>query len=218
MSDTFTTRRRMMVDTQVRPSDVTKYPIIEAMLAVPREDFVPTDLREAAYLGENLELGEGRVILEPRTLAKLLDALSPGADDTALVVGAALGYSAALLGRLCAAVIALEDNEEWAGDAESSLAAASADNVAIVTGPLAEGAVKHAPYDLILVEGGVGQLPDDLCKQLAPGGRIACLLMEGSLGKAMIGTRIGDRTGWHFEFNAAAPLLPDFTAEPSFSL
>ena len=73
MSD-FLARRTMMVDTQVRPSDVTKFPIIEAMLAVPREDFVPAAQREAAYMGENLDLGQGRVLLEPRTLAKMLDA------------------------------------------------------------------------------------------------------------------------------------------------
>ena len=90
----------MMVDTQIRPSDVTKFPIIDAMLAVPREIFVPAQLREAAYVGENVELGGGRVVLEPRTLAKMLDALDIHADDLVLDIGCALGYSAAVMARL----------------------------------------------------------------------------------------------------------------------
>ena len=89
----FAARRIMMVDTQVRPNDVTKFPIIEAMLAIPREQFVPASAREAAYVGGNIDLGLGRVMLEPRTLSKLLDALDVQPTDHVLVVGAGLGYS-----------------------------------------------------------------------------------------------------------------------------
>src|SRR6056297_2704105 len=102
----FATRRRMMVDTQVRPSDVTKFPIIEAMLTVPREEFVPNSLREAAYMGEHVDLGGGRVLLDPRILAKMLDALAVTPGDLVLDVGTATGYSAAVLAHLAEAVVA----------------------------------------------------------------------------------------------------------------
>mgnify|MGYP000216842021 FL=1 len=88
----FASRRVMMVDTQVRPSDVTKFPIIDAMLTVPRELYVPETRREAAYVGENLDIGGGRVVLEARTLAKLLDALDIQPDELALDLGSGLGY------------------------------------------------------------------------------------------------------------------------------
>ena len=107
MSDYFT-RRETMVDTQVRPSDVTKFPIIEAMLAVPREQFVPAAKREAAYMGENIDLGGGRVLLEARTLAKLLDAVDIQPDESVLDIGCAYGYSSAVIARMAGSVVAVE--------------------------------------------------------------------------------------------------------------
>ncbi len=114
----FGLRRQTMVDTQVRPSDVTKFPIIQAMLAVPREIFVPDAQREAAYAGENLPLGRDRVLLDPRTLAKILDGLDVRNDDLVLDVGSALGYSAAVVALMAQAVVALEEDEAMAGEAQ----------------------------------------------------------------------------------------------------
>ena len=112
----FATRRVMMVDTQVRPSDVTKFPIIDAMLSVPRETFVPDDKREVAYVGENLALAPGRVVLEARTLAKLLDALDVQPGDLVLDLGCGLGYSTAVIARLAETVVAVEEDEALAAD------------------------------------------------------------------------------------------------------
>ena len=151
----FAARRTMMVDTQVRPSDVTKFPIIDAMLDVPREDFVPVAQREAAYMGGNLELGGGRVLLEPRTLAKMLDALAISNDELVLDVGSGLGYSAAVIAHMSEAVVAVEEDEEMASEAQESLLHAGIDNVVVHTGPLAEGAPKHGPYDVFVIQGGV---------------------------------------------------------------
>ena len=142
----YATRRTAMVDTQVRPSDVTKFPIIDAMLTVPREDFVPQPKREAAYLGDNLDLGQGRVLLEPRTLAKFLDALDIQSDEMVLVIGAALGYSSAVVARLAEAVIALEEDSTMAKEAETTLADHDVHNVAVTEGTLSDGAA--APWPL----------------------------------------------------------------------
>jgi protein-L-isoaspartate(D-aspartate) O-methyltransferase len=111
----FATRRTMMVDTQVRPSDVTKFPIIEALLSVPREAYVPRALREAAYVGENLVISPRRVMLEVRTLAKLLDALDIQPDELVLDLGFGLGYSTAVIARLAEAVIAVVEDADLAG-------------------------------------------------------------------------------------------------------
>ena len=134
-----------MVDTQVRPSDVTKFPIIEAMLTVQRENFVPTDRREAAYAGEHVSLGAGRVVLDPRTLAKMLDAADIGPDEMVLDIGSGLGYSAAVAARMAEAVIAVEDDETMAADAQSVLIEQGADNVVVHHGPLTDGAAQHGP-------------------------------------------------------------------------
>lgn len=215
MSD-YAERRRIMVDTQVRPSDVTKYPIIDAMLSVPREAFVPGGRREAAYVGENMTLAPGRVMLEPRTFAKMLDALDVGPGDLVLDVGAGLGYSAAVLSRLAEAVIAVEEDAGFAAEAQTALSEQGADNVVVVEGALAEGAAQHGPYDVIIIEGAAEAVPQALLDQLREGGRIACLFMEGALGVCRIGYRLDGRVNWRFAFNASAPVLPGFERARDF--
>ncbi|MHA7852171.1 protein-L-isoaspartate O-methyltransferase family protein [Roseovarius sp.] len=206
----YAARRTVMVDTQVRPSDVTKFPIIDAMLDVPREAFVPRHLREAAYMGENIDLGGGRVILEPRTLSKLLDSLDIRSSELVLDVGSALGYSAAVIARMAEAVVAVEEDRDMANEAQGLLSEHGADNVIVHHGPLAEGAPEHGPYDVMVVEGGVGDLPQTLIEQVKQGGRIACLFMEGALGAVRIGYKVDGDISWRYAFNAGAPVLPGF--------
>lgn len=214
----FAARRMMMVDSQIRPSDVTKFPIIDAMLTVPREAFVPRAMREAAYMGENLDLGGGRVMLEPRTLAKMLDALDIQQDELVLDIGSALGYSAAVIARMAQLVVAVEEDEDMAADLQALMSEHSVDNVVVHAGPLREGAAEHGPYDAIIIQGAVARLPEALADQLKEGGRIACLFMEGALGVVRIGYKIDGSLNWRFSFNAAAPVLPGFEKETAFAL
>ncbi|MEX1235083.1 MAG: protein-L-isoaspartate O-methyltransferase [Roseovarius sp.] len=212
----YAARRTMMVDTQVRPADVTKFPIIDAMLSVPREAFVPRGLREAAYVGENLDLGSGRVLLEPRTLAKMLDALDIRGNELVLDVGSALGYSSAVMARMAEAVVALEDDEAMSDEAQDLLLEHGADNVIAHAAPLAGGAPEHGPYDVIAVQGAVHEVPDALIDQLKEGGRMACLFMDGALGSVRVGYKLNGKMNWRFAFNAAAPILSGFERRPAF--
>lgn len=214
----FSKRRTMMVDTQVRPSDVTKFPIIDAMLFVPREDFVPTAQREAAYVGENLNLGQGRVLLEPRSLAKMLDALAIDRDELVLDVGCAMGYSTAVIARLAQAVVAVEQDATMAREAQDALVAAGADNAVVHEGPLVDGATQHGPYDVIILQGGVAEVPESLLGQLKEGGRIAAMFMSGPLGDVRIGYKRAGKMSWRSAFNATAPVLPGFEQEMTFHL
>lgn len=214
----FAARRTTMVDTQVRPSDVTKFPIIKAMLDIPRETFVPADQREVAYVGENLPMGPGRVLLAPRTLAKMLDALDVQPNELVLDIGALRGYSSAVIARLAEAVVAVEEMEDQAREAEAALAACGADNAAVVNAPLTEGAPRHGPYDVIIIEGGVEEAPQALIDQLKDGGRIICIFMEGALGVCRMGFRRAGQVDWRHVFNATAPVLPGFAKAPVFTL
>lgn len=217
MSD-YATRRTAMVDTQVRPSDVTKFPIIEAMLSVPRENFVPPQMREAAYMGKNLELEDGRVVLEPRTLAKMLDALDIRKTEMVLDIGCLQGYSSAVIARMAEAVVAVEDDADRAQDAQAALTELHYDNVVVQEGALIEGAAEHGPYDVIILQGGVEKLPETLLAQLKNGGRIACLFMDGNLGDVRLGLKSGSEIAWRSIFNAGAPVLPGFAREREFQL
>ncbi|WP_281994392.1 protein-L-isoaspartate O-methyltransferase family protein [Ruegeria faecimaris] len=214
----FAARRRTMVDTQVRPSDVTKFPIIDAMLSVKRENFVPDAQREAAYVEGMIELEAGRCILEPRTLAKMLDLLNITNDEVVLDIAPALGYSTAVAARMAQLVVAVEADEALAAEAQTLLMEADADNVVVHVGPLDEGAAEHGPYDVVMIQGGVEEVPSALIDQLKDHGRIACLFMEGDLGTVRIGHKSGDRVTWRQAFNASAPVLKAFSAESAFSL
>lgn len=207
-----------MVDTQVRPSDVTKFPIIDAMLTVAREEFVPAAQREAAYMGENLDLGAGRVMLEPRTLAKMLDVLAISKQEMVLDIGCGMGYSAAVIAHMAEAVVAVEEDESLAAEAQEALVAAGADNVVLKTGALVQGDAEHAPYDVIVVQGGVAQVPEAILQQLKDGGRIGCLFMDGALGEVRVGYKRGDQISWRMAFNASAPVLEGFHKVRAFEL
>ncbi len=213
----FAKARTMMVDSQVRPNDVTRYTVIEALLNVPREEFVPDAKRAAAYAGINLDLGNGRVLLEARTLAKMLDGLAVGPTDLVLDVGCALGYSAAVIARMAEAVVAV-DVADLAAEAQKRLATIGADNVAVIGGDLTAGAPKHAPYDVIVIEGGVQEVPPALADQLKEGGRIAAVFQSGGLGVVRIGHKTQGQIDWRDAFNAAAPLLPGFARADAFAL
>jgi len=207
-----------MVDTQIRPSDVTKFPIIEAFLSVPREKFVPDGKREAAYIGENFKIGQSRVILEPRTLAKLLDALDIRNDELVLDIGPGLGYSSAVISPMAEVVIAVEDDSSMAIEAEEILTEVGADNVVIQIGKLEDGAPEHGPYDVIILQGGVEKIPSSILKQLKNGGRVGAIFVEEGLGTAKIGFKLNDKINWRYSFNAAAPVLPGFFKQKDFVL
>ncbi|MFC3629952.1 protein-L-isoaspartate O-methyltransferase [Paracoccus angustae] len=217
MSD-FAMRRTMMVDTQVRPNDVTKFPVIEAMLAVPMEDFVPASRRAVAYSGENLDLGRGRVLLEPRTLGKMIDMLDLQPGDLVLDLACGYGYSSAVVARMVQAVVAIEEDAEMAAEAERRLNEAGVFNVAVLNAPLAQGAPKQGPYDAILIGGGVEEVPEAILDQLKEGGRVVAPFLEGTLGVVRIGHRLHGRVNWRYGFNAQAPLLPGFARARGFTL
>ena len=212
----FAAAREAMVDCQVRPSDVTRYPIIEALLRVPREDFVPPALRPIAYVGEHVSLAPGRVLLDPRVFAKTLDALDIGPSDLVLDVGCGLGYSTAVICRLAEAVIALEEDAAMAQEAETQLAGHGADNAVIEQGPLAAGIARHGPFDAVIIEGGVETVPEAFTAQLKPGGRIAAIFVDGAGGKARLGLRTAEGIAWRRIFDATAPVLPGFEKAKAF--
>ncbi|WP_375282300.1 protein-L-isoaspartate O-methyltransferase [Pseudooctadecabacter sp.] len=213
----YTSRRTLMVDTQVRPSDVTKFPIIDALLDTPREEYVPDRLRDAAYVGENLVLDGDRVILEARTFAKMLDAVDVQPTDVVLDLGCGLGYSTAVLAHMADFVVAVEDDAARVADAQSILTAQGVDNAAVFEGALAEGAAKNGPYDVIMVQGAVEDIPAALLDQIKEGGRMIAIFAEGALGEVRIGRKIDGAVNWRMAFNAGAPVLSGFAKEAAFS-
>lgn len=216
----FAALRRMMVDGQVRTADVTDPRLLAALLSVPRERFVPAEKTSIAYLDLDVQVGgqggTARKLLKPMVLAKLLQIAGVGANDHVLDVGCATGYSTALLSRLAASVVGLEEDAALARAATEALEAAGADNAKVVTGALTKGFAADAPYDLILMEGSSEIVPEMLLDQIKDGGRLVCVLGGGPSAKAMLYRRVGRELSGRPVFDAAAPLLPGFVKPPEF--
>ena len=212
----FAAARKKMVASQIRTSEVTDPVVVEAMGAVARELFVPVANRAFAYIDEDLALGRGRFLIEPVVLAKLLQLADLQTTDTALVVGAGTGYSAAVLAQLVGSVVALESDTALADLATKTLADVAPGKVSVVRGDLKSGWPAKSPYDVILIDGAVSSLPVGFKPQLADGGRLVCIVKDGPVGHAILITRSGDSYGSREEFDAMTPLLPGFEKQAKF--
>jgi protein-L-isoaspartate(D-aspartate) O-methyltransferase len=215
----FAQARRMMVDSQVRTFDVNGLAVLAAFDDVPREGFVPAGRESLAYMDQNLPVsdgdgpGERRFMLAPMVLARMIQALELAPGQRVLDVGGGLGYSAAVLVRLGCSVIALE-TEDLAEAMCRRLA--GVEGVAVEAGPLDRGCPDAAPYDAVLVNGAVETRPETLLRQLAERGRLACLEGRGRTARATLYVRSGEAFGARALFDAAAPSLAAFRAEPGF--
>jgi len=220
MNADFSERRVKMVDGQVRTTDVTSAPLIEAMLTVPREAFVSAGQRDIAYIDEDIRIGgangAGRYLMEPSPFAKLLQLAEIDASDSTLDIGCGTGYASAVLSRLAKSVVALESDPALAESASSTLSTLGYDNVAVVQGPMAQGYAAKAPYNVIFVGGSVEEVPAALLDQLAEGGRLVAVEGQGNSGVARLFFRAGGVVTGRRAFNAAIKPLPGFERSHAF--
>ena len=216
----FSTARQKMVDGQVRPSDVTDARILDAMLAVPREAFVPESKRALAYLDLDLEIAEAgaakRSLIKPVVLAKMLQAAEIKRTDRVLVVGCASGYAAAVIAKFASEVSATESDPALAAKAAAVLAEIGCGNVTVKTAHAAEGDAAGAPFDVIVLNGATEIIPDKLYRQLNNGGRLVGVFAMSQPARATIVTHSHDDFGNRALFDATAPVLPGLERLPAF--
>lgn len=211
----FVIARENMVESQVRPNGVTDRRIIDAMAAVAREDFVPAARRGVAYMDDDLDIGGGRYLMEAMVFAKLLQLAELMPTDKVLLVGDGMGYGAAVVSRIAAHVVALEQAGALASAARSALAGLA--NVTVVEGTLADGYKSAAPYDAIILEGRVAEVPETLLSQLAGNGRLVAVVGENDVAKAQVITVAGKAVSAKAAFDAAIAPLPGFARKrPAF--
>lgn len=215
----FSTARQKMVDGQVRTNDVTDRRILDAMLAVPREAFVPASRQALAYLDLDLDVSESgakRYLIKPQLIGKLLQAAEIGEGDNVLVVGCATGYLAALSAKLARQVTATESDSALVAKAKDAFAAIGLSNVTCRAAASVEGDPAAAPYDVIILNGATEVTPDGLLGQLKEGGRLLGVSGESRPSRAMIVTRFHGEFGHRPLFDAAAPVLPGLERAAAF--
>jgi len=220
--DDYTAARRNMVESQVRPNEVTDSRLVRAMLEVPREQFVPVALRPLAYMENEVVVGQGgalhneRRLLAPMPQARLIQLAEIAPGDLVLDIGCATGYSTAVLARMAESVVGLESDAALADSASQTLTELEIDNAAVVTGPLKEGYAAEGPFDAIVINGCVPEVPEALLKQLKDGGRLVVLISDDDFGQATLFRKSGGRISHRREFDAGAPPLPGFEKEKTF--
>jgi protein-L-isoaspartate(D-aspartate) O-methyltransferase len=216
----FSTARQKMVDGQVRPSDVTDNRIIDAMLAIPRETFVPEAQRALAYLDLDIDVSAGgpvkRYLLRPAVTAKMLQAAKISETDDVLVVGCASGYLAALAACLCRRVTATECDSSLAAKAAATLASFALANVTVATAPVTDGDSASAPFDVILLNGAAEIAPEGLYRQLKEGGRLVGAFALAGPQRAMVVTASHGDCGHRALFDTAIPVLPGLERPAAF--
>lgn len=204
----YASARRNMVENQLRTNRIEDPQLIQAMLEVPRERFVPKALRGVAYLDEDIVFPSGQHLIEPLVLARLIQTAEVGPNDVVLAIGCSTGYSAAVLGRLSATTITLVADDAAARQLESVLDGLGADNVVVrVSDQPLDGAPDQAPFDVIILTGAVDRVPENLLEQLGEGGRLVAVLDDGRIGKGTKFSRINGTIGRRIVFDARIPPL-----------
>lgn len=213
----YATARENMVENQLRPSNVEDARILDAFRAVPREIFLPPRLRSVAYQDEDIDLGNGRHLIEPLVLGRMLQASEPAPEDVGLVVGCDTGYAAAVLSKLVATVFHLVPGLDSVPIIETRFDEFGFDNIVVQLGPAGQGLPKQAPFNLILLAGSVVEPPASLLAQLDDRGRLVAVVDTGRAGQVTVSTRIGDAFGQRQPFDARTPPIVELRPEPAFS-
>ena len=209
--------RKHMVESQVRTNDVTSRRVQDAMARIPREVFLPGDLRDQAYVERELSYAPGRRMLTARDFSKLLAAANPEPSDVVLDIGCGTGYSTAVIASLAEMVVAVESDEALASAAQDNLLALDINNAAVITGDLKAGAAKQGPFDLIFIGGAVGAVPETLLAQLKEGGRLATILRNRGVSRGVVYTKSAGAVAPREVFDArAAVILPEFEIPKTF--
>lgn len=206
----FAAARAAMVDSQLRPQGVTDPSVLAAMGRVKRENFLPEHSRPLAYVDRAVAIGEGRFIAAPAVLGQLLTAMAPEPGERALVVGAGTGYSAAVLGAMGVEVIAVESSADLA-------AVARGRNIEVIEAPLQGGHAAAAPYDQILIDGAVDDIPEAIIDQLADRGRLGAALADRGITRLIIGRKAGQAFGFLSIGDVGVPALPGFSRPKEFT-
>lgn len=210
--------RKQMVDCQIRPADVTDRRLIAAFMSVPRHLFTPRARIASAYADTEVPTSENRAMMRPRDIAKLIQAAEIQPDELVLDIACGRGYSTAILSHMAETVVGLDDDEDGVSRASGLLAQVDADNAVAITGDPKKGVPAQGPFDVIFVNGSIGEVPQAWFDQLAEGGRLVAIIRFGPVGKATVFTRSAAGIGERCVFDATAKALPGFALEPGFAL
>lgn len=211
--------RKNMVDCQIQTNGVVSDDILAAFSRIPREQFLPRDVQTFAYNDEDILLGSQGYVLSPMTHARLLQVLSPRTEDVVLNIGDCTGYASAILSGLVMTVVTLEGKIKIPESSRHIWGELECNNIAVIEGENTMGCPQHAPYTAIILNGAVSEIPAALLSQLAPGGRLVCILRRPDQPTGTITMIECDEKGCYShksQFDSAAPWVTGFAPRKEF--
>lgn len=218
-NQSFNRARKIMIESQIRPNKVIDQKVLSAFSMIPRELFVQKSMRDIAYIDEDLPLSNGRYLMEPMVLARLIQSLNLNVSDNVMIIGVGTGYSAAIISQIVASVIGIESRTNLIQKAENNLVHLDITNTVLFKERLQDGYSKEAPYNAILIDGGVSFIPDNILNQLAKNGRLVSIYRQKieTAGEASLWMRAASNFTRTCLFNAQVPTLEEFKKKPEFS-
>ena len=206
-----------MVEGQIKPLGNISKQVMDAFLSIPRDQFVPLELKNFAYLEKNIELNNGRFLLKPSLIAKIISLADFNSSDTVLIIGSSTGYSSAILSNIAETVISIEEDDQLVNFSETIVLDKKIDNVVFLKKDLNEGCPEHGPFNKILIEGAVEDIPSYLFDQLDENGKMIAIIANGDLSEVREYNKVEENIGSKFLFNCEAPKLKAFNKTDSFN-
>ena len=206
-----------MVEGQIKPLGNISKQVMDAFLSIPRDQFVPLKLKNFAYLEKNIELGNDRFLLKPSLIAKIISLADFNSSDTVLIIGSSTGYSSAILSNIAETVISIEEDDQLVNFSENIVLDKKIDNVVFLKKDLNEGCPEHGPFNKILIEGAVEDIPNYLFDQLDENGKMIAIIANGDLSEVREYNKVEENIGSKFLFNCEAPKLKAFNKTDSFN-
>ncbi len=206
-----------MVEGQIKPLGNISNQIMNAFLSIPRDQFVPLEFKNFAYLEKNIELGNDRFLLKPSLIAKIISLADFNSSDTVLIIGSSTGYSSAILSNIAETVISIEEDDQLVKFSETMVLHKKIDNVVFLKKDLNEGCPEHGPFNKILIEGAVEDIPNYLFEQLDENGKMIAIIANGELSEVREYNKVEENIGSKFLFNCEAPKLKAFNKTDSFN-
>ena len=206
-----------MVEGQIKPLGNISKQVMDAFLSIPRDQFVPLELKNFAYLEKNIELGNDRFLLKPSLIAKIISLADFNSSDTVLIIGSSTGYSSAILSNIAETVISIEEDDQLVNFSETIVLDKKIDNVVFLKKDLNEGCPEHGPFNKILIEGAVEDIPSYLFDQLDENGKMIAIIANGDLSEVREYNKVGENIGSKFLFNCEATKLKAFNKTDSFN-
>jgi protein-L-isoaspartate(D-aspartate) O-methyltransferase len=211
------TLNKNMIEGQIKPINGMSEELLSIFYSLDRNDFMPETVKEMSYIEKNIILENERTILKPSLIAQIALSINLKANENVLILGATTGYLSAILSHQAETVIVVEENERLLSNSENAIKKNSLNNVVFIKNEIVKGYNEQSPFNAIIIEGAIQEVPNNILNQLDEGGRLFAIVQEEEICSAKLFKKNGNSISEQKLFNCKMPVLSMFMKKNSFS-